>query len=83
MHLLLLVHLGLASFPLHLCIELFCPSTSQWFKRAQITCDFADQYYCLYDDNNRKYTEICQDTPTFDSAGMTIYEMIVKKNKEF
>ncbi|VDI33897.1 Hypothetical predicted protein [Mytilus galloprovincialis] len=69
MHLLLLMYLGLASFPLTYCLEFFCPSTSQWFYRAKTACNFADQYYCLHDDNNRNYTEICQETPTFDSPG--------------
>lgn len=77
MHLLLLVHLVLALFPLNLCIELLCPSTSQWSKRAEIVCDIAEQYYCLYDDNVRVYKEICRETPTFDSAGMLIDEIIV------
>lgn len=51
-----------------------CPHHAQWNLRAKEICNVTEKYYCLFDDNNKQYTEFCRESYNFEKSG---YKLIV------
>ncbi|CAG2195943.1 unnamed protein product [Mytilus edulis] len=51
--------------------ELSCPTSSHWTSRAEGLCTIrlAFRYYCLWDTNNKSYTESCSEKPDVAPKG--------------
>ncbi|CAC5422511.1 unnamed protein product [Mytilus coruscus] len=51
-----------------------CPDQSQWKHRANAYCDSFNSYFCLYDRNEKNFTEFCRESPDFETPG---YKLLV------
>ncbi|CAG2252571.1 unnamed protein product [Mytilus edulis] len=51
-----------------------CPVQAHWKLRADTYCDSLDNYFCLYDRKEKKFTEFCRKSPDVEVPG---YKLIV------
>ncbi|CAC5398305.1 unnamed protein product [Mytilus coruscus] len=55
---------------------MLCPDSSQWKLSAKAFCNISHSWFnCLYDENNKNYTQFCRNKPDFQRPG---YKFIIR-----